>query len=349
MLPFLSDLLSPFFGAMRLLGSDMLLIALGACSAFFVTVLGIPRIVHRLPRDRGRAFAVDADKSVGKPMGAGLFLMLVFAAAVLIFVPWRADLVLFLGVLLLAAAVGFVDDATGGLSQYQLAAFDLLAAGLSAALLVGGTTTVDLWFPLVSGSFTLPAFAVFLLFLGVIWIAINATNCSDGVDGLSGSLSVVSPVFLGFLLYGVVGDEATATYLLIPFDARTGLWASLAFIMVGGLAGYLWHNAPPSTVLMGDAGSRPLGLLVGVLVCASHNVLLIVVVGFVILANGGTGIVKIALKRFFRILVFGRIRFPLHDHFRKQAGWTGTQVLMRFVIAHLILSALLYAVLLKVR
>jgi len=92
-----------------------------------------------------------------------------------------------------------------------------------------------------------------------------------------------------------------------------------------------------------------LGLLIGMLVCASHNVLLIVVVGLVILANGATGIAKLALKRFFNVLVLGRVRFPLHDHFRKEVGWTGSQVLVRFVIAHLIVSALLYALLLKVR
>ena len=327
----------------------MLLIASGACAAFLVTVLGIPRIAPYLPRDRGRAFAVDADKSVGKPMGAGLFFVAVFALAVFLFVPWRLDILLFVGILLLASGVGLVDDATGGLSEYKLAFFDLLAAGLSAWLLVNGAGTVELWLPLIRGSFALPWFVVFPIFAGVIWISINATNCSDGVDGLSGSLSVVSLVFLAFLLYGVVGDRATAEYLLIPFDPQTGLWASLAFIMVGCVAGYLWHNAPPSAVLMGDAGSRPLGLLLGVLVCASHNVLLIVVVGFVILANGATGIAKVALKRFFKVLVFGRIRFPLHDHFRKEVGWTGSQVLMRFVIAHLILSALLYALLLKVR
>jgi phospho-N-acetylmuramoyl-pentapeptide-transferase len=347
--PWLSDVLSPSFGAMRLLRSDMLLIALGAGSAFFATVLGIPRIAAYLPLDRGRAFAIDADKSVGKPMGAGIFFAVVFAVAVFLFVPWRADVLLFLGILLLTSGVGLIDDWTGGLSQYQLAFFDLLAAGLSAWLLVNGSGTVDLWLPLIRGSFAVPSLAVFLVFLGVIWISINATNCSDGVDGLSGSLSVVSLVFLGFVLYGVVGDKATADYLLIPFDAATGTWASIAFIMVGCLAGYLWHNAPPSAVLMGDAGSRPVGLLIGILVCASHNVLLIVVVGFVVLANGATGIAKVALKRFFKVLVFGRVRFPLHDHFRKEVGWTGTQVLMRFVIAHLILSALLYAVLLKVR
>lgn len=349
MFPWLSDLLSPTFGFLRLLRSDMFLIALGACGAFLTTVLGIPKITRYLPRDQGRAFAVDADKSVGKPMGAGIFFTAVFAVVVFLFVPWRSDILLFVTVLLLTAGVGLIDDRTGGLSQYQLAFFDLLAAGLSAWLLVNGTGTIDLWLPLISGSLGLPSIAVFLIFTVVIWISINATNCSDGVDGLSGSLSVVSLVFLGFLLYGVVGDKATADYLLIPFDPATGPWASIAFIMVGCLAGYLWHNAPPSTVLMGDAGSRPLGLLIGMLVCASHNVFLIVVVALVILANGGTGIAKVALKRFFKVLVFSRVRFPLHDHFRKEVGWTGTQVLMRFVIAHLILSAVLYAVLLKVR
>ena len=325
------------------------MIATGAAAGFLLCVFGLPRIIWMLPKDRGRAFAVESEKSVGKPLGAGIYLVAVFVLVSLVFIPWRADILFILPIILAASVVGIVDDWTGGLSEYLLAFFDLVVALLCSWILIGLDGSVDLWLPFVRGSFTLSLPVALPIFTGIVWLSINATNCSDGVDGLSGSLSVVSLIFLAFLLYGVVGDEVTATQLLIPYDASAGLWAHPAFIMVGCIAGYLWYNAPPSQMLMGDAGSRPIGLLVGILVCASHNVALIVVVGFVVLANGATGLFKVSLKRFFKILVFGQVRFPLHDHFRKEVGWTGTQVLFRFIIIHLIISAILYSLLLKVR
>src|ERR1700721_3438233 len=102
-----------------------------------------------------------------------------------------------------------------------------------------------------------------------------------------------------------------------PHDPEGASWSILAFIMVGCLVGYLWYNAPPSLVLMGDAGSRPLGLLVGIMVAVTRNPLLIAIVGSVILMNGATGLFKVAMMRFLRIGVLRGIRFPLHDHCRE--------------------------------
>jgi phospho-N-acetylmuramoyl-pentapeptide-transferase len=100
---------------------------------------------------------------------------------------------------------------------------------------------------------------------------------------------------------------------------------------------------------MGDAGSRPLGLLIGMLVVATGNPLFLLLVGSVIVFNGATGLVKVALMRFFGVKLFGSIRFPLHDHCRKELGWSNTQVLVRFMLLHLGLSALLTILVLKVR
>ena len=123
----------------------------------------------------------------------------------------------------------------------------------------------------------------------------------------------------------------------------------MAFLMVGCVAGYLWYNANPSLVLMGDAGSRPLGLLIGLLVVATGNPLFLLLVALVILVNGATGLVKVALKRFFGLPFFPNIRFPLHDHCRKELNWSNTQVLVRFMLLHLGISAVLVVLALKVR
>jgi phospho-N-acetylmuramoyl-pentapeptide-transferase len=123
----------------------------------------------------------------------------------------------------------------------------------------------------------------------------------------------------------------------------------LAFVMTGAVGGYLWYNAAPSQALMGDAGSRPLGLLIGLLVAATGNPFFLLMVGLVIVLNGATGWVKVAMIRFFRIRVLHTIRFPLHDHARKELNWSNTQVLVRFMLLHLGLSALLITLVLKVR
>ena len=183
----------------------------------------------------------------------------------------------------------------------------------------------------------------------LIWTSINATNCTDGVDGLSASLSGLGILFLGVILYGIVGHAAIANYLLVPHYALGADWAIMAFVLTGCLAGYLWHNSYPSAVLMGDAGSRPIGLMLGVLVLACGNPFLILVVAFMVLVNGATGMVKVALLRFFKIGIFGKIRYPLHDHVRHNMGWSNTQVLVRFMLLQAVGTPILLVLLLKVR
>ena len=126
-------------------------------------------------------------------------------------------------------------------------------------------------------------------------------------------------------------------------------WAIMAFSMIGCLAGYLWHNAYPSSMLMGDAGSRPLGLLIGVLVINTGNPFVILIVATVVLINGGTGLIKVALLRFFKIGIFHNIRFPLHDHFRHKSGWSNTQVLVRFTLLQSLITLILIVMLIKIR
>ena len=337
-----------YWGPLRLFDSFFFLAAVGFATAAAATWILLPRLWNLLPRDRGRAFAVNAELSVGKPVSAGVIFIAVFAVVSLIFVPFGATAVRTIPIVLVAMVVGFLDDRRGGFSEYTLAVMDLVVAlGASVAILGIGPSTI--WLPGWKDAITLSPWLNIPLATGVIWLSINATNCSDGVDGVSGSLTATAILILGGLLYTVIGNQVVAQHLNIPVNPEGAGWAIMAFVMVGCVAGYLWYNASPSQVLMGDAGSRPLGLMIGLLVVATGNPLFLLLVGSVILMNGATGLVKVALLRFFGVKVLAGVRFPLHDHCRKELGWSNTQVLVRFMLLHLGISALLVILVLKVR
>ena len=336
------------WGPLRLFESFFFLAGIGFALCALSTWILLPKLWSRLPTDRGRAFAVNAEMSVGKPISAGLIFVSIFCAACLIFVPFGARCLLTLPLMLAAMLVGYFDDRRGGFSEYQLAVMDA-AIAVGAAMVIYGFEPVALWLPIWKGTLILGPWLSIPLASGIIWLSINATNCSDGVDGVSGSLTGTAILLLGGLLYAVLGNEVVAGHLNVPFTREGANWAIMAFLMVGCVAGYLWYNAAPSLVLMGDAGSRPLGLLIGMLVVATNNPLFLLLVGSVILMNGATGLVKVALLRFFGLKILAGIRFPLHDHCRKELGWSNTQVLVRFMLVHLGLSALLVILALKVR
>jgi phospho-N-acetylmuramoyl-pentapeptide-transferase len=377
MFPYFSGFFATYWGPFRLLGSHLVLIGMGSCLAALVTWRLLPGLCHLLPRDRGRAFTPGAEAARGKPTGVGLIVMLLLLPALGLFLPPSAKLWEIIGCLMLACITGYLDDHSqtpwGELLKGSL---DLLVAVLTAwALCQGETTTI--WLPLLKNSFSVSPFVFILIAAPLLWLSINATNCSDGVDGLAGSLSLLSLFYLGGFLYIVIGHREMAEYLLVPHNPEGARWAVLLFTTAGALAGYLWHNASPSSLLMGDAGSRVLGLLIGVAVLAAGNPFLIVVVAPVILANGGTGLMKVILLRFFRRLGFDvkppgknalpatgglnrpinhvlirmlhRVRFPLHDHCRQNLGWSEAQVLLRFVLLQTFLTPLLLGLLVKLR
>lgn len=342
---YLKDVWGPF----RLLTSYAMLAAMTAGLSATLVFLLLPKLWGYLPRDLGRQHAVDADKSLGKPMSAGVILVAVFAMTVLLLVPLRAPILLFIPLMVFASLIGFLDDRReGGLSELALGTGDLFIA-FAAAVIVFGVDPVELWLPFYAGGAHVPAVLALPLMTAVIWLAINAMNCSDGVDGLSANLAIITLIGLGGLLYVAVGNVDVATYLRIPHNPTGADWSLVAMAMVGCLFGYLWFNAPPSAVLMGDSGSRPIGLLVGTLVAASGNPFILAICGSIILANGATGLAKVLLIRLFNIRILGNVRFPLHDHARKNLGWTGTQVLIRFCLLHSAITALLMMLLLKVR
>jgi len=274
--------------------------------------------------------------------------------------------------LYVAMVCGYLDDrADKPWGQLKKGVLDAVVC-LGVAYFVWQALGGEVWLPFVKGVWTIPWWAYIPSMGLVLFVTMNATNCSDGVDGLAGSLSVISLVALAVFLYAVIGYRPMAEYLLVPHNYLAVRWAILLLTVAGGFSGYLWWNAEPSRVLMGDAGSRFLGLLIGAAVLVTGNPALVLAFAPVLLVNGGGGMVKILLLRFFRkcgldvrppsqlqpeerakrnvlVKAVQHLRFPLHDHCKKELHWTNAQVLMRFLLLQAFLMPLVFVLLVKIR
>lgn len=349
MLYLLGQILARHYGPARLLTSHLFLSGFGMLLTAFMTWWLLPKLSFLCPRDRGRAFAIDAKISEGKPTGTGIIFITTFIILTTLVLPLTWEMAGILALTLACAVFGFLDDrAMLPWGEYKKGLIDLLIV-VAAAVILCEFQPTTLWLPFTKTSWTVEAWLFIPLAAILIWATVNCTNCTDGVDGLSGTLLALAFATISALLYFVLGHQEIAAYLLLPHYPDGAMWASLGLCVVGALAGYLWHNAHPSALLMGDAGSRALGFLLGVFVIKVGNPFIVFIVSGVLLLNGGTGLVKVALLRFFKIAIFKNIRFPLHDHARKNRGWSNTQVLVRFTLIQGVLTLVLVMLLLKIR
>lgn len=350
MLYWLGNFLESSWGPFRLLTSHFFLGGMGFGLCGFLTYLFLPSLGAKYcPRDRGRAHAVEAGKAQGKPTGTGIIFIPIFIAIQLLVLPLSIEVLGILALTLVASIFGFLDDkAVDAWGEYTKGAIDFII-GLAAVALLSKLAPVEIWLPFTKMKLELAPMLYIPLGVVWIWIAINATNCTDGVDGLSGALAGIAFLSLGSLLYFILGHVEMSAYLLVPHYPDGAVYGIMAFSLAGILAGYLWHNAHPSALLMGDAGSRALGFLLGVLVLKCGNPFLSLIVAAVLLVNGGTGLVKVALLRFVKISIFKDVRFPLHDHVRKNHNWSTPQVLVRFGLIQMVWTLVLMVLLLKLR
>ncbi len=375
MIYYLANYLTPYWGPFRLLQSHALLLAGGTFTAAFLTWLLLPRLWDRLPRDRGKAICSDIGgmKSVGKPTGAGFWVSLVALPVIILFAPLKMWDLAAVGALYVAMLFGYLDDRAvapwGELKKGLLDAVVSIAIAVFIFLghheTINGEPVMLVWLPFVKGSVMMNGVGVWcvhawvyvLVAAFVLWFTMNATNCSDGVDGLAGTLTVIALAMLAVVLYVVVGYRPVAHYFLIPVYAEAARWAIVVMTVAGAFAAYLWYNAEPSKILMGDAGSRYLGILVATASLMTGNPLIVLALAPIVLVNGGGGLGKLVLLRVAKRIGFEieegsiirRIRFPLHDHCKKNLKWSNAQVLMRFVLLQLVVMPILLLVLLKVR
>lgn len=298
--------------------------------AFTATCVIISLCKNILPRDQGRAFAINGKKSEGKPRGAGIIFVLVFAICSFLFIPYSNEMLIYLILVVASMLSGYLDDrANSPWGEYKKAIIDLVLAVICAITYVNYNGTHIQLFYSGALSFTMPTVPFIILAVVLIWASINVTNCSDGVDGLCGTLSIISMM----TIYGICqikGIDASVKHMILLFAVC--------------LLGYLWFNASPSRLLMGDAGSRAIGFFMAIAILKTGSPFLFIPAAIVLIVDGGLGLVKVFLLRFFKIKILANTRTPIHDHMRKSKGWSDTQVVFRFSIVQLVVSlALLFA------
>ena len=302
---------------------------LGAGGVAFCFIAGnllLGLFKDRLPRDGGRKFAFNGKLTAGRPRGAGIILILVFLAGCLLFVSRQLEYLLYYLMVLCGMLSGYLDDRSETpWNEYKKGAIDLAVCLITALSFLNfnpdmGSIAIGGW------SWQMPPVLFVIVATAGLWVSINATNCSDGVDGLCGTLTCVTLTFIG--LWGI----------------ETGMDSSMLaaiLLMIVSILPYLWRNAEPCQVMMGDAGSRAFGLFIGIAILKTGNMLLYFPLCAVLFLDGFLGIVKVSLARFLKIRIMKNTRTPLHDHFRKNKGWSNGQTVMRFAIVQTVISLVL--------
>ncbi len=305
---------------------------IGILGAFGVTCLLLAKLSAFLPKDLGREFAHDGKLSAGKPRGAGIIFILVFAVFAFFFGKMSVEILIYLGLVVFEMLTGYFDDAAEKpWGEFKKGVLDMLVAGAVAITFLHFNSNVITIASLgMQVELPYPLYGVLIMIL--VWASINVTNCADGVDGLSGTLTIVTlgSIYIIDRIAGVGGD-----------------FSFIILLFIVCILGYLWYNATPSNLLMGDAGSRAMGIFISLAILKTGMPLLYIPAAFMLILDGGLGLLKVFLLRLFKIHIFKNTRMPLHDHVRKVKGWSNTQTVFRFMIIQVVISvAMIYMLIL---
>jgi phospho-N-acetylmuramoyl-pentapeptide-transferase len=301
-------------------------LVIGCAAAAFTTIAGRPFIDWLISRGFVKAISAEGPKShlskAGTPtMGGLLVLVTVLAVTLVTFLSAAPFLLLPLGVMGAAALVGIADDLLtiqgreriGGHERGGLIAKALLGGGLG--LIVGLVVYYSLDHERVNvphyGSYHWSAAAVVVASVIVVGTTTSAVAITDGLDGLLAGLLI-----LAFVSYGVIAGMETEAYL-----------AMFCFTVAGALAGFLWYNAHPASVFMGEVGALPLGAGLATVALMTGWWVVLPVVGIVFVAEGLSDVIQIGSFQLTGRRVFKMA--PLHHHF-ELLGWQETQVVTRF-------------------
>lgn len=296
---------------------------LGIMVAFIVTCFSLCKFTGILPKDIGRDFAHDGKLSAGKPRGAGFLFILVFTGVTLIFGKVNTEIVIYLILVIAAMLTGFLDDcAKTPWGEYKKGILDLIIAVMLAITYLNFNNN-SIVLCSFNKSITIPPVVFGLLIVILVWTSINVTNCSDGVDGLSATLTIIT---------------LSSIYIIDLICGMDNVFAYIILVFIVCLLGYLWFNATPSKMLMGDAGSRAMGLFISIAILKTGRPLLYLLVAAVLIIDGGLGLIKVSLIRFLKIHILTNVRTPIHDHVRKTLGWSNTHTVYRFGIIQILLS-----------
>ncbi|MGE0563673.1 MAG: phospho-N-acetylmuramoyl-pentapeptide-transferase [Pseudolabrys sp.] len=317
----------------------------------FVFLFGGPIIdLLRLKQGKGQPIRTDGPQShlvtkIGTPTMGGLMILSGLLVSTLLWAnPTNPYVWVVLGVTLGFGAIGFYDDYlkvtkqthAGFSGRTRLAAETLIAVAACMALASLGKAQF-------ATSLAFPFFKDAVINLGWFFLAVgafvivgagNAVNLTDGLDGLA-----IVPVMIAGATFGLIaylsGNILFAEYLQIHYVAGTGELAVVCGALIGAGLGFLWFNAPPASIFMGDTGSLALGGLLGTVAVATKHEIVLAIVGGLFVLEAVSVIVqvvsfKLTGKRVFKMA-------PIHHHY-EQLGWTEPQIVIRFWIVAVVLA-----------
>jgi len=237
-------------------------------------------------------------------------------------------------------AIGFLDDydkvkkrSHKGVSGRVRLLAEFIIAGIGCWIITYGAGT-QLYIPFYNGP-VVDLGPFYILFAAFVVVAFgNAVNLTDGLDGLATMPVIIASIAFIIIAY-LVGNKIFSSYLGIPFVLGAGDLTVLCSAIVGAGLAFLWFNAPPAAVFMGDTGSLALGGALGAIAVTTHHELVLAIVGGLFVLEAVSVIVqvvsfKLTGKRVFRMA-------PIHHHF-EQLGWTESQIVIRFWIIAIVLA-----------
>ena len=305
--------------------------------------------VLRVKQGKGQPIREDGPKSHlskrGTPTMGGLMILSAVLLATLLWANWRSPYVwLVLGVTLAYGAIGFWDDFLK-VSKRSAAGFSGWSRlGLELAVAAVATYVFTLYAPkALATSIAVPFFKNLLLDVGPFFVffgmfviagAGNAVNLTDGLDGLAIVPVMIVAATFGIFAY-VTGRVDFTRALLLHYVPGTGELTIICGALIGAGLGFLWFNAPPAMIFMGDTGSLALGGALGAMAVCTKSEVQLAVAGGLFVLEALSVIIQVASfkltgKRVFRMA-------PLHHHF-EQKGWQEATVVVRFWIISVVLS-----------
>jgi phospho-N-acetylmuramoyl-pentapeptide-transferase len=316
----------------------------------FVLLFG-PGIIDLLRVKQGKGQPIREDGpathllKMGTPTMGGLMILAGITVSTLLWANLsNAYIWIVLGVTLAYGGIGFYDDllkvtrrTTSGFSGRLRFGVEILVAAIATACVM--------WLgpPDISGVLTIPFFKNMVFHLGPFFVlfgalviagAGNAVNLTDGLDGLAIVPVMIAAATFGLIAY-LIGNARFAQYLQIHYVAGTGELSIICGALIGAGLGFLWFNAPPAMIFMGDTGSLALGGALGAIAVATkHEIVLAIVGGLFVLETLSVIIQVVSYKttgrRVFRMA-------PLHHHY-EQKGWQESTIVVRFWIISVVLA-----------
>ena len=299
----------------------------------------------RVRQGKGQPIRTDGPQThlakVGTPTMGGLMILTSLTISMLLWMDLTSPFVwACLAVTVGFGTIGFMDDydkvakrSHKGVSGKVRLLLEFIVAGIAAWLIVGEIST-NLYVPFLTGR-SIPLGPFYYVFAATVIVgAGNAVNLTDGLDGLATMPVVIAAGTFAIICY-LVGRVDYSAYLGVPHVPLAGELAIMCAAIMGAGLAFLWFNAPPAAVFMGDTGSLALGGALGAIAVASHHEIVLAIVGGLFVLEAASVIIQVFWfkrtgRRVFRMA-------PIHHHF-EQLGWSESTVVIRFWIVSIVLA-----------